>query len=136
MPPRTAGAAHGRPAFVFAWHLPLGVGCRLDGMGATSSVTGPPGVYSGLTYQDARQEREAKNSAKSGKGHVFMRNVRNLQKKPHGPPLLPFSHVSSSQSVAEYVRRTPASARHINVTKNTAVRPRFSLYVCDFKRRD
>ena len=43
------------------------------GMGATSSVTGPPGVYSGLTYQDARQEREAEDVEKSGRCHVFCR---------------------------------------------------------------
>jgi hypothetical protein len=36
-PPRTAGAAHGRPALDFALHLPIAVVCRFRGMGDTPS---------------------------------------------------------------------------------------------------
>jgi len=41
--PRTAGAAHGRPALVFALHLLFAVVCRFSGMGDTSSLTDPLG---------------------------------------------------------------------------------------------
>src|ERR1017187_5983911 len=41
--PLRTGAAHGRPAFVFAWHLPFAVGCRSSGMGDTSSLSDPLG---------------------------------------------------------------------------------------------
>ena len=39
--PRIAGAAHERPAFVFARHLPFAAACRLTGMGETPSITEP-----------------------------------------------------------------------------------------------
>src|SRR5208337_5585988 len=53
-PPRTAGAAHWRPALVVASHPPFAVSCRLSGMGATPWNPDLRGarlrVYPGDTY--------------------------------------------------------------------------------------
>src|ERR1035441_336135 len=45
--PLRTGAAHGRPAFVFARHVRFAATCRLIGMGDTSSIAGSPaGAFS------------------------------------------------------------------------------------------
>src|ERR1019366_4818084 len=84
-------------------------------------------ICAGLTQPMALVLVAARSSTCDGKQPKALPQPSRLI-RGHGIPRRHFA--------AEFVRRTPASARHINVTKNTAPKPRFLLYVFDFKRRD